>query len=42
MKIGRFKLNPRYAKKLGEELLQIGDELEKEGSLGDESPEAEE
>jgi hypothetical protein len=42
MKIGRFKLNPRYAKKLGEELLQIGDELEKEGSLGDESPETEE
>jgi hypothetical protein len=42
MKIGRFKLNPRYAKKLGQELLQIGDELEKEGSLGDESPETEE
>lgn len=41
-KIGRFKLNPRYAKKLGEELIQIGEELEKEGNLGDESPETEE
>jgi hypothetical protein len=41
-KIGRFKLNPRYAKKLGEELIKVGDELEKEGDLGDESPETEE
>ena len=39
-KIGRFKLNPRYAKKLGEELIKVGEELEKEGSLGDDSPES--
>ena len=39
-KIGRFKLNPRYAKKLGEELIKVGDELEKEGSLGEDSAEA--
>jgi hypothetical protein len=41
-KIGRFKLNPRYATKLGEELIKVGEELEKEGNLGDESPETEE
>jgi hypothetical protein len=41
-KIGRFKLNPRYATKLGEELIKVGEELEKEGDLGDESPETEE
>jgi hypothetical protein len=34
-KIGRFKLNPRYARKLGEELIKVGEELEKEGNLGD-------
>ncbi len=34
MKIGRFKLNPRYARKLGEELIRIGEELEKGGGLG--------
>ncbi len=39
-KIGRFKLNPRYAKKLGEVLIKVGDELEKEGSLGEDSAEA--
>lgn len=37
MKIGRFKLNPRYARKLGEELLQIAEELEKGGGLSEES-----
>ncbi len=37
MKIGRFKLNPRYARKLGEELIRIGEELEKGGDLGEES-----
>jgi len=41
-KIGRFKLNPRYAKKLGEELIQVGEELEKGGGLGEESAEPEE
>ena len=41
-KIGRFKLNPRYATKLGEELLKIGQELELEGSIGEESDEASE
>ncbi len=41
-KIGRFKLNPRYAKKLGEVLIKVGDELEKEGGLGEESAEAQE
>ena len=41
-KIGRFKLNPRYAKELGEELISVGNELEKEGNLGEESAEAEE
>ncbi len=40
MKIGRFKLNPRYARKLGEELIRIGEELEKGGGLGEESGEA--
>ena len=37
MKIGRFKLNPRYARKLGEELIRISEELEKGGDLGEES-----
>ncbi|HMK47808.1 MAG TPA: hypothetical protein VK436_14395 [Methanocella sp.] len=35
MKIGRFKLNPRYARKLGEELIKISEELEKGGGFGD-------
>ncbi|WP_424358410.1 hypothetical protein [Methanocella sp. MCL-LM] len=40
MKIGRFKLNPRYARKLGEELIRIGDELEKGGGLGEDTGES--
>ena len=44
MKIGRFKLNPRYARKLGEELIKISAELDSEGGpegedSGDESGE---
>jgi hypothetical protein len=41
-KIGRFKLNPRYCKKLGEELIAVGEELEKEGDMGEDSGESEE
>ena len=37
MKIGRFKLNPRYARKLGEELIKISEELEQGNGLGEES-----
>ena len=40
MKIGRFKLNPRYARKLGEELIRIGDELEKGGGLEEDAGES--
>ena len=41
-KIGRFKLNPRYATKLGEALIKVGEELEKEGGLSEEAEPAEE
>ncbi len=41
-KIGRFKLNPRYCKQLGEELIAVGEELAKEGDLGEDSGESEE
>jgi hypothetical protein len=30
-KIGRFKLNPRYSRQLGEALIQIAEDMEKEG-----------
>ena len=30
-KIGRYKLNPRYARELANTLLQVADELDKEG-----------
>ena len=34
-KIGRFKLNPRYAKDLGELLIDYSKEIEAEGGLSD-------
>jgi len=34
-KIGRFKLNPRYAKDLGELLIDYSKEIEAEGGMGD-------
>ncbi len=30
-KIGRFKLNPRYARELGDTLLKVAEEIDKEG-----------
>ena len=30
-KIGRYKLNPRYARELANTLMQVADELDKEG-----------
>lgn len=30
-KIGRFKLNPRYARELGDTLLKVAEELDSEG-----------
>lgn len=41
-KIGRFKLNPRYCRELGKMLIQIADELEKEGGKFEVSEEQEE
>ncbi len=39
-KIGRFKLNPRYAKELGELLIDYSKEIEAEGvSMGGEEEE---
>ncbi len=32
-KIGRFKLNPRYARKLGEMLIDYAKDIEAEGGL---------
>lgn len=40
-KIGRFKLNPRYAKDLGELLIDYSKEIEAEGGLGESSGEEE-
>ena len=34
-KIGRFKLNPRYAKDLGELLIDYSKEIEAEGGMSD-------
>ncbi len=38
-KIGRFKLNPRYAKELGELLIDYAKEIEAEGIQGGEEEE---
>lgn len=40
-KIGRFKLNPRYARELGNTLLKVAEEIDKEG-IPDMSPGEEE
>jgi hypothetical protein len=40
-KIGRFKLNPRYAKDLGELLIDYAGEIEAEGGIADSSQEEE-
>lgn len=40
-KIGRFKLNPRYAKDLGELLIKYAGEIEAEGGVSEASPEEE-
>jgi hypothetical protein len=40
-KIGRFKLNPRYAKDLGELLINYAGEIEAEGGVSDDSQEEE-
>ena len=40
-KIGRYKLNPRYAKVLGELLIDYSKEIEAEGGLEDTAPEEE-
>ncbi len=40
-KIGRYKLNPRYAKELGELLIDYAAEIEAEGGVSDSSPEEE-
>ena len=40
-KIGRFKLNPRYAKELGELLIDYAGEIEAEGGVQDSSQEEE-
>jgi hypothetical protein len=40
-KIGRFKLNPRYARELGNTLLTVAEEIDKEG-IPDMSPGEEE
>jgi hypothetical protein len=34
-KIGRFKLNPRYARELGELLIDYSKEIEAEGGAGE-------
>lgn len=39
-KIGRFKLNPRYCRELGEMLIQMADEMDKEGGKAETSEEA--
>ena len=41
-KIGRFKLNPRYARDLGEMLIHIAEEMESEGRSGEGSEESDE
>jgi len=40
-KIGRFKLNPRYAKELGKELIDYAGRIEAEGGVEDASQEEE-
>jgi hypothetical protein len=40
-KIGRYKLNPRYAKELGELLIEYAAEIEAEGGVGEMSGEEE-
>ncbi|MCD1295386.1 hypothetical protein CUJ83_10285 [Methanocella sp. CWC-04] len=41
-KIGRFKLNPRYCRELGEMLIHIAEEMESEGISGGDDEESEE
>ncbi len=38
-KIGRFKLNPRYARELGELLIDYSKEIEAEGGAGESASE---
>ena len=40
-KIGRYKLNPRYAKELGELLIEYAAEIEAEGGVAETSGEEE-
>ncbi len=40
-KIGRYKLNPRYARVLGELLIDYAKEIEAEGGLGESAEEEE-
>jgi hypothetical protein len=40
-KIGRFKLNPRYSKQLGELLVDYAKDIEAEGGAGESSQEEE-